>query len=164
MIAMYVSICVHFNPYHVASCSPRPSFFGTMTDVGTHALLKKWADAVALRTVHRGVYSPDSTHTVSWASLENCAWSTLDTPVALVKVTQPAGSILLPLFSIIIVPHAVTCLWTYGRIGGHTMMVRRGPHGGFLMGGMIWPICKGWMPWGNLTTESKSLRQRAGCP
>ena len=60
-----------------------------MTDAGTHALLKKWADAVALRTVHRGVYSPDSTRTVSWASLENCAWSTLDTPVALVKVTQP---------------------------------------------------------------------------
>ena len=89
MIAMYVSICVHFNPYYVASCSPRPPFFGTMTDVGTHALLKKWADAVALRTVHRGVYSPDSTRTVSWASLENCAWSTLDTPVALVKVTQP---------------------------------------------------------------------------
>ena len=60
-----------------------------MIDVGTHALLKKWADAVALRTVHRGLYSPDSTRTVSWASLENCAWSTLDTPVALVKVTQP---------------------------------------------------------------------------
>ena len=60
-----------------------------MTDVGTHTLLKKWADAVALRTVHRGVYSPDCTRTVSWASLENCAWSTLDTPVALVKITQP---------------------------------------------------------------------------
>ena len=51
-----------------------------MTDAGTHALLKKWADAVALRTVHRGVYSADSTRTVSWPSLENCAWSTLDTP------------------------------------------------------------------------------------
>ena len=89
MIAMYVSICVHFNPYNVASCSPRPTFLGTMTDVGTHALLKKWADHVALRTVHKGVYSPDSTRTVSWASLENCAWSTLDTPLALVKVTQP---------------------------------------------------------------------------
>ena len=89
MIAMYVSICVHSNPYYVASCSPRPSFSATMTDAGTHALLKKWADAVALRTVHRGVYSPDSTHTVSWSSFENCAWSTLDTPVALVKVTQP---------------------------------------------------------------------------
>ena len=89
MIAMYVSICVHSNPYYVASCSPRPSFFATMTDVGTLALLKKWADAVALRTVHRGVYSPDSTRTVSWTSLENCAWSTLDTPVALVKVTHP---------------------------------------------------------------------------
>ena len=60
-----------------------------MTDVGTHALLKKWADAVALRTVHGGVYSPDSTRMVSWASLENCAWSTLDTPVAPVKATQP---------------------------------------------------------------------------
>ena len=60
-----------------------------MTDAGTHALLKKWADAVALRTVHRGVYSPDSTRTVSWPSLENCAWSTLDTPVALVKLTHP---------------------------------------------------------------------------
>ena len=60
-----------------------------MTDEGTHALLKKWGDAVALRTVHRGVYSPDITHTVSWASLENYAWSTLDTPEALVKVTQP---------------------------------------------------------------------------
>ena len=86
---MYVSICVHSNPYYVASCSPRPSFSATMTDVGTHALLKKWADAVALRTVHRGVYSPDSTRTVSWPSLENCAWSTLDTPVALVKLTHP---------------------------------------------------------------------------
>ena len=60
-----------------------------MTDAGTHALLKKWADAVALRTVHRGVYSPDSTRTVSWPSLEDCAWSTLDTPVALVKLTHP---------------------------------------------------------------------------
>ena len=40
----------------------------------------------------------------------------------------------------------VLCLWTYGRIAGHTMMVRHGPHGGFLMGEMIWPICKGWMP------------------
>ena len=60
-----------------------------MTDAGTHALLKKCADAVALRTVHRGVYSPDSTHTVSWPSLENCAWSTLDTPVAPVKLTHP---------------------------------------------------------------------------
>ena len=60
-----------------------------MTDAGTHALLKKWADDVALRTVHRGVYSPDSTRTVSWSSLENCAWSTLDTPVALVKLTHP---------------------------------------------------------------------------
>ena len=60
-----------------------------MTDAGTHALLKKWADAVALHTVHRGVYSPDSTRTVSWPSLENCAWSTLDTPVALVKLTHP---------------------------------------------------------------------------
>ena len=89
MIAMYVSICVHSNPYHVASCSPRPSFSATMTDAGSHALLKKWADAVALRTVHRGVYSPDSTRTVSWPSLENCAWSTLDTPVALVKLTHP---------------------------------------------------------------------------
>ena len=86
---MYVSICVHSNPYYVASCSPRPSFSATMTDAGTHALLKKWADAVALRTVHRGVYSPDSTRTVSWPSLENCAWSTLDTPVALVKLTHP---------------------------------------------------------------------------
>ena len=37
---------------------------------------------------------------------------------------------------------------TWGN-GGHTMMVRHGPHGGFLMGGTIWPICKGWMPWGN---------------
>ena len=89
MIAMYASICVHFNPYCVAYCSPRPSFSGTMTDVGTRALLKKWADHVTLRTVHKGVYSPESTHTVSWASLENCAWSTLGTPVALVKVTQP---------------------------------------------------------------------------
>ena len=89
MIAMYVSTCVHFNPYYVASCSPRPSFSGTTTDVGTHALLKKWADHVALRTVHRGVYSSDSTRTMSWASLETCAWSRLDTPVALVKVTQP---------------------------------------------------------------------------
>ena len=44
MIAMYVSICVHSNPYYVASCSPRPSFSATMTDAGTHALLKKWAD------------------------------------------------------------------------------------------------------------------------
>ena len=26
---------------------------------------------------------------MSWASLENCAWSTLDTPIAYVKVTQP---------------------------------------------------------------------------
>ena len=86
---MYVSICVHSNPYYVASCSPRPSFSGTVTDAGTHALFKKWADAVALRTVHRGVYSPDSTRTVSWPSLENCAWSTLDTPVALVKLTHP---------------------------------------------------------------------------
>ena len=60
-----------------------------MTDAGTHALLKKWADAIALRTVQRGVYSPDSTRTVSWGSLENCAWSTLDNPVALVRVTQP---------------------------------------------------------------------------
>ena len=82
-------ICVHSNPYYVASCSPRPSFSATMTDAGTHALLKKWADAVALRTVHRGVYSPVSTRTVSWPSLENCAWSTLDTPVALVKLTHP---------------------------------------------------------------------------
>ena len=86
---MYVSICVHSNPYYVASCSPRPSFSATMTDAGTHALLKKWADDVALRTVHRGVYSPNSTRTVSWPSLENCAWSTLDTPVALVKLTHP---------------------------------------------------------------------------
>ena len=78
-----------YSKYTAVSCSPRPTFFATMTDVGTHALLKKWADAVALRTVHTGVYSPDSTRTVSWASLENCAWSTLDTPVALVKVTQP---------------------------------------------------------------------------
>ena len=60
-----------------------------MTDVGTHVLLKKWADHVALRTVYRSVYSPNSTRTLSWASLENCAWSTLDTPVALVKVRQP---------------------------------------------------------------------------
>ena len=89
MIAMYVCICVHFNRYYVGACSPRHPFFSTMTDVGTHALLKKWADHVALRTVHRSVYSPDSTRTVSWASLENCAWSTLDTPMALVKVTQP---------------------------------------------------------------------------
>ena len=89
MLAMYVSICVDFNPYYVASCSSRPPFFGTMTDVGTHALLKKWADAAALRIVHGGVYSPDITRTVSWASLENCAWSTLDIPVALVKVMQP---------------------------------------------------------------------------
>ena len=89
MFAMYVFICVRFNPYYVASCSPRPSFLCTMTDVGTHAFLKKRADHAALRTVHRGVYSPDSTCTVSWASLENCAWSTLDTPMALVKVTQP---------------------------------------------------------------------------
>ena len=92
MIAMFVSICVHFNPYYIASCSPRPPFFGTMTDAGTHALLKKWADAVTLRTVHRGMYSPDSTRTVSWASLENCAWSTLDTLVALVKVTPPGNA------------------------------------------------------------------------
>ena len=69
-----------------------PIFFCTMTDVGTHALLKKWADAVALCTGHRGVYSPESTRTVSWASLENCAWSTLDTPVALVKLTQRVDS------------------------------------------------------------------------
>ena len=41
------------------------------------------------------------------------------------------------------VPHDVTCLWTYGRIGGHTMMARHGPHGGFFMGGTIWPICEG---------------------
>ena len=88
MISMYVSICVHFNPY-VASCSLRHPFFGTVTDAATHALLEKWADAVALRNVHRGVYNPDSTRTLSWVSLENCAWSTLDTPVALVKVTQP---------------------------------------------------------------------------
>ena len=40
MIAMYVFICVHSNPYYFASCSPRPSVSGTMTDVGTHALLK----------------------------------------------------------------------------------------------------------------------------
>ena len=66
-----------------------PPFFGTMTDVGTHGLLKKWADAVALRAVRGGVYSPDSTRTVSWAALVNCAWSILDTPVALVRVTQP---------------------------------------------------------------------------
>ena len=26
-------------------------------------------------------------------------------------------------------------------IGGHTVMVVRGPHGGFLMSGLIWPIC-----------------------
>ena len=83
----YVSIPIHIML--IASCSPRPSFSATMTDAGTHALLKKWADAVALRTVHRGVYSPDSTRTVSWTSLENCAWSTLDTPVALVKLTHP---------------------------------------------------------------------------
>ena len=60
-----------------------------MTHVGSHALLKKFAGAVALRTVHRRVYSPDSTHTVPGASLENCAWSTLDALVALVRVTQP---------------------------------------------------------------------------
>ena len=60
-----------------------------MTDAGTDTLLKKRADAVALCTVQRGVYSTDSTRTVSWASLENCAWSTLDTPVAFVKLTQP---------------------------------------------------------------------------
>ena len=87
MISMYVSICVHFNAYYVACCSPRHPFFGTLTDAGTHALLKKWADVVALCVVHKGVYSLDSTRTVSWASLENCAWSTLDTPVALVRVT-----------------------------------------------------------------------------
>ena len=101
MIAMYVSICVHCTPYYVASCPPRPAFSGTMTDVGTHALLKKWADAVALRivhnaaalrTVHIGVYSPDSTHTVSWASFENCAWSALDTPVALVLTSAKRRS------------------------------------------------------------------------
>ena len=86
MISMHVSICVHFHPY-VASCSFRHPFFGTMTDAGTHALLKKWPDAVGLRTVHRGVYSPDSTHTVPWGSPENCGWSILDTPVALVRVT-----------------------------------------------------------------------------
>ena len=89
MMAMYVSICVHFNRYYVASCSPRPPLFGTMTDASTHALPKKWANAVALRTLHRGVYSLDSSRTVSWASLENCAWSTLDPLVALVRVTQP---------------------------------------------------------------------------
>ena len=89
MIAMYVSICVHSNQYYVVSQSLRPSFSATMTDAGTHALLKKWADAVALRTVHRGLYSPDSPRTVSWPSLENCAWSTLDTPVALVNLTHP---------------------------------------------------------------------------
>ena len=89
MIAMYVSTCVHFNTYYVPFCSPRPSFFGTMADVGTHALLKKWADWVALRTVQRGVYSPTSTRTVSWASLENCNRSSLHTPLALVKVKQP---------------------------------------------------------------------------
>ena len=59
-----------------------------MTDAGTHALRKKWADAVARRTVHKGVYSPDGTRAVYWASLENCAWSILDTRVALVRVTQ----------------------------------------------------------------------------
>ena len=80
MIAMYVSICVDFHPYHFASCSAAPPFFGTMT---------KWADAVALRTVQRGVYSRDSTCTVSWASLENCTCSSLDSPVALLQVTQP---------------------------------------------------------------------------
>ena len=89
MIAMYVSICVHFNPYYVASRSPSPAFFGSMIDAGTHALLKKWADAAALGTMHRGVYSPDSTRTVSWGSFEDCAWFTLDTLVAFVKVTQP---------------------------------------------------------------------------
>ena len=36
MIAMYVSICVHFNPYYVASCCPRQSLFGTMADLSTH--------------------------------------------------------------------------------------------------------------------------------
>ena len=87
---MYVSICVHSNPYYVTPCSPRPSFSATMTDAGTHALLKKWADGVALRTVHRGISSPDSTRTVSWPSLDNCAWSTLDTPVALCGVAQQA--------------------------------------------------------------------------
>ena len=75
-----------------------------MTNVGTHALLKKWADHVALRRVHTDVYSPDSTHTVSWASFQNCAWSTLDTLVALVKVTQPAvaqlHSLIDPLWSL----------------------------------------------------------------
>ena len=81
MISMYVSICVHFNPYF-ASCSLRHPFFGAMTDAGTHALLKKWANAVGLRTVQRGVYNPDSTRALSWASLENGAGSTLDTPAA----------------------------------------------------------------------------------
>ena len=87
------NVCLHMCPYQSILCcfllSQALFFFGTMTDAGTHALLKKWADAVALRTVHRGVYSPDSTRTVSWPSLENRAWSTLDTPVALVKLTHP---------------------------------------------------------------------------
>ena len=87
MISMHVYICVLFNPY-VASCSLRQLCFCTMTDAGTHALLEKWADAVGLRAAHRGVYSPDSTRTVPWGSLQTCAWSTLDTPVALVRVTQ----------------------------------------------------------------------------
>ena len=60
-----------------------------MADPGTHALMKKWVDAVALRKLHKGVYSPDSTRTPSRGSLENCASSTLDTPVAVVKVTHP---------------------------------------------------------------------------
>ena len=47
------------------------------------------SDTAALRTMHRGVFSPDNTSTVSWGSLENCAWRTLDTPVALVRVMQP---------------------------------------------------------------------------
>ena len=72
MIAMYVSICVHFNGYYVAFYSLRhPPFFSTMTDAGTHALLKKWADAIAHHTVHMGVYSADTSHTVSRGSLPN---------------------------------------------------------------------------------------------
>ena len=59
--------------------------YGAMANAGTHALLKTWTDAV----VPRGVYGPDSTHTLSWASVENPAWSILNTPYARVKVIQP---------------------------------------------------------------------------
>ena len=49
-------------------------------------------------------------------------------------------TVVMPLFFIMPVPPAVTRLWTYGRIGGHTMIVRHAPHDGFMMGKMMWPI------------------------